>query len=134
MKPNKLTNNSSSCIFFDTRCFPCFNEFNSLFYNNGKKFIPLNVGELLTPIGLAYRSMDDGSRHSDVTGFYLNTQSFTKEENMFLIKILKDRFNLDCTIQKDRKNYRIYIKANSMPHFIKLVKPYFHSTMLYKIS
>lgn len=78
--------------------------------------------------------MDDGARHSNGNGFYLNTQSFTKEENIFLIKNLKDKFNLDCTIHKDKKNYKIYIKANSMPHFKSLVTPYFHSTMLYKIN
>jgi len=55
--------------------------------------------------------MDDGNRAQ--SGFYLNTQSFTKDENLFLIKILKDKFDLNCTIHKQKQKdfiYRIYIK------------------------
>jgi hypothetical protein len=33
---------------------PIFNEFYDLFYKDGKKIIPKNIGELLTPISLAY--------------------------------------------------------------------------------
>jgi hypothetical protein len=33
---------------------PCFNEFRELFYIAGKKVIPNNIYELLTPKGLAF--------------------------------------------------------------------------------
>jgi hypothetical protein len=32
---------------------PCLNELNQLFYPEGKKVVPLNIGDLLTPAGLA---------------------------------------------------------------------------------
>jgi hypothetical protein len=75
---------------------PCFNELYDLFYVNGVKIIPLNIGELLTARGLAYLSMDDGCNLG--SGFILSTQSFSKEENLLLIKILKDNFDLNCTL------------------------------------
>ena len=51
-----------------------------------------------------------------------------------LVSVLKDKFNLDCTIQKDRNQPRIYIKAKSMPLFRELVTPYFHESILYKLN
>lgn len=67
-------------------------------------------------------------------GFYLNTQSFTNEENLLLVKTLKDKFNLNSTVHKARQNYIIYIKADSMSNFKNIVKPYFHESMLYKLD
>ena len=79
---------------------------------NGKKIIPANLGELLTSRSLAYWAMDDGSKTG--TGFRLNTQSFTKEENFFFFirRTLKDNFNLDCSLHIHSKNvYRIFSAA-----------------------
>jgi hypothetical protein len=79
--------------------------------------------------------MDDGSKTG--SGFRLNTQSFTKDENLFLIQILKDNFNLDCSLHLQNKkgnHFRIYIKAKSMPDFKFLISPYFYDSMLYKLN
>jgi hypothetical protein len=77
-----------SSIYFETYSLPCFNEIYSLFYLNGKKIIPKNIEELLTPQGLAYFSSDDGSKAS--SGFILNTNSFKKKEVELLIRVLKN--------------------------------------------
>ena len=42
------------------------------------KIIPLNIGELLTPIGLAYWFMDDG--YAERSGYMLCTDSFSEFE------------------------------------------------------
>jgi hypothetical protein len=77
--------------------------------------------------------MDDGNKTG--TGFRLNTQSFTKIENLLLIQILKNKFDLDCSLHSTGNNQqRIYIKTISMLKFKDLVSPYFHESMLYKIS
>jgi hypothetical protein len=122
-------------LTFYSYILPCFNKFYLLFYSTGKKIIPLNIGELLTARGLAYWSMDDGNKIEN--GFFLNTQSYTKDENLMLINVLKEKFNLDCTLIKHRKEInqtRIYIRAKSMPDFIALVNPYFHNSMMYKLN
>lgn len=41
-------------LSFATLALPCFNELYSLFYFEGKKIIPNNIAELLTPVSLAY--------------------------------------------------------------------------------
>lgn len=51
----KSTKNNFESIKFITRSLPCFNEFREQFYNtNGVKYIPSNIGDLLTPVVLAY--------------------------------------------------------------------------------
>ena len=130
---DKRTNKTYSTIKFSTVTSPLFNYYFNLFYVKGIKIIPANLGELITTRGLAYWAMDDGNKTG--TGFRLNTQSFTKDENLFLIKILKDKFDLDCTLNISNKiQYRIYIKTKSMPKFKELVSPYFHESMMYKIT
>jgi len=98
------------------------------------KSIPLNIGELLTPAGLAYWAMDDGGKYNK-NNFILCTNSFTFEEVQLLIKVLKENFDLNCTIHKTNEvQYRIYILKDSMEKFRALVTPHFHESMMYKLS
>jgi len=76
---DKRTNKTYSTIQFSTLTSPLFNYYYNIFYVNGNKVIPANLGELLTARGLAYWAMDDGTKTG--TGFRLSTQSFTKDEN-----------------------------------------------------
>src|SRR5690606_35467523 len=59
---DKRTNKVYNSIYFRTYSLPCFNYYYHLFYVDKIKRIPLNIGELLTPVGLAYWAMDDGSK------------------------------------------------------------------------
>jgi len=49
--PDKRTGLIYSTIRFKTLSLPCFNEFYDLFYPNGQKVVPLNIADLLTPLG-----------------------------------------------------------------------------------
>ena len=52
---DKKTNISYKSISFATLTLPCFHHYKNLFYNDeNKKIVPLNINQLLTPIGLAY--------------------------------------------------------------------------------
>jgi hypothetical protein len=51
---DKRSGKEYSAIYFTTYCLPCFTELYELFYPDGKKVIPANIGELITPLGLAY--------------------------------------------------------------------------------
>ena len=57
---DKRTGKVHSSIRFSTYSLPCFNELYDLFYQNGLKIVPLNIADLLTPLGLAYWVFDDG--------------------------------------------------------------------------
>jgi hypothetical protein len=52
---DKRSNITYSSINFATLTLPCFTYYRNLFYNSdNKKIVPLNINQLLTPIGLAY--------------------------------------------------------------------------------
>ena len=72
-----------------------------------------------------YWAMDDGTKQG--SSFILNTQSFPNAENLLLIQILKIKFDLNCSLHKDRNKYKIYIKKESMLKFKQLVLPFFMS-------
>jgi len=130
---DKRTNKVYTSIVFNTYSLPCFNYYHELFYVNGVKIIPKNIGELLTAKSLAYWAMDDG--HKKDKNFVLSTNSYTLSEVELLIKVLKKNFDLNCTSQEGIKDqYRIYIKLDSMDKFRSLVTPHFHSSMLYKLA
>lgn len=129
---DKRTDKIYTSIVFNTFSLPCFNHCHELFYVKETKTIPHNIGELLTPIGLAYWAMDDGCKQS--SGFNLCTDSYTLSEINLLIKVLKENFDLNCTYHnKGEDQYRIYIKLDSMDKFRALVTPHFHSSMMYKL-
>lgn len=118
---------------FSTRALPCFNELYLSFYRDKVKVIPNNIFfYLLTPIALAHWIMGDGAVLNK--GLVLCTDSYTLQEVVKLVNVLKIKFDINCTIQ-GIKNYRprIYVGPESLPKLITLVKPYFLSNMLYKL-
>jgi len=51
---DKYTGKIRQNLSFSTLSLPCFNELYELFYLNGKKIIPNNIADFLTPLSLAY--------------------------------------------------------------------------------
>jgi LAGLIDADG DNA endonuclease family len=83
---------------------------------------------------LAFWAQDDGS--STTEGFYLNNHSFSFREQLILQQALfikKINFGLICNIHKHESQYKLYIRAKSLPQFRSLVLPYFTPSMLYKL-
>lgn len=104
-----------------------------MFYNSeGNKILPQNLKELLTVKGLAYWLMDDS--YKSQKGIYICTESFSLSENIFLIEILKSKFDLECSYHQTTNGYRIYIFSTSKDKLISLVKPYFLRHFYYKLE
>lgn len=105
------TNNSYSSVNFATLSLPCFNYYRNIFYNSDNlKIVPSNIQNLLTPRGLAYWIMDDGSLQNK--GLHLNTYGFSNKEVLILKSTLENMFGentLKCSIHKHKKGERIYI-------------------------
>ena len=127
------TNKTYSAISFTTMQLPCFNVFKDMFYLSNVKKVPNNIYELLTPRGLAFWIMDDGSRHG--LGLHLSVYAFSNEDLDKLLFVLQDKFNFRCSIHynRDRKP-RIYIFKESMDKLRHLTSPYFVKEMLYKLG
>lgn len=85
-----------SAISFTTMQLLCFNVFKEMFYVFNVKIIPNNIYELLTPKGLAFWIMDDGSRQGD--GLHISVYTFFNKGVDKLMFTLQDKFNLKCSI------------------------------------
>ena len=110
-----------------------------LFLNEeGKKIVPYNISELLTPRSLAYWIMDDGQQVKR-GGVTLCTDNFKHEEILMLQDALKSKFDLKTTIHIKKgilNTYeRIYISKNSVFESLKpsIVK-HMEDSMKYKLN
>jgi hypothetical protein len=121
---------------FNTFTFRSFNWIHRLFYNNGRKVIPGNIYEYLTPLALAVWIMDSGCFAN--SGIRLATNSFKLKEVELLQDVIKSKYNLETTIQniyiKDPNSIYIKIKPKSVNKLRNIVGPYIHFSMLHKLG
>ena len=133
---DKRTNKIYSSVSFATLSLPCFNDYKNLFYNSDNlKIVPSNISQILSPRGLAYWIMDDGSLQNK--GLHLNTYGFKEEDVLLLKQNLENMFgenSLKCSIHKHPKGQRIYIWEESMVLLKNNISQYMHKDMLYKIN
>jgi hypothetical protein len=78
--------------------FTCLNKYHDFFYKDKKKFVPLNIQDLLTPIGLAQLLMGDGYFHNGVV--LICSENYTKEEQELLIVALASKFGIKAALNK----------------------------------
>ena len=92
-----------------------------------KKIVTENIRELLTPWGLAFLIMDDGSIQG--SGLHVSVYGFSNTDVDKLMFTLQDKFNLKCSIHYNRDNKpRIYIIH------VYFSKTFFIKEMLYKLG
>lgn len=121
---------------FSTISHPTLTSLYNIFYRNGIKIIPENIGEVLTsPFSLAAWFMDDGNKNHQAV--FLNTQQFSLAEQERLRKCLLKNFDLESSINKHwvfngRQLYRIRISTESTKKLYDLVKDFILPSMLYK--
>jgi|1185.fasta_scaffold123034_2 hypothetical protein len=116
---------------FRTRSMPCLTELHPLFYVNKVKVIPHNIYELLTPIALAHWIMRDGTNEKG--GLILCTDSFSLKDVVRLMNVLIIRYGLNCTLRYFGQYPRIYIRRDSMANIQRIVEPFIHPSMMYKL-
>lgn len=130
---SKLTGPYSGYAF-QTLVFPCINFYHDLFYKQGKKHVPSNIEEYLTPIGLAFWIQDDGTFHIRDKILTLCTDSYSEEEVTLLMEVLKKKFNLKCRKERKGTCYRIIIVKSSIDSVKNLVLEHFDPSMYYKLG
>jgi heme/copper-type cytochrome/quinol oxidase subunit 1 len=115
-----------------TRALPCFTVLRDIFYRGRIKIIPDNLYDLLTYEGLAHIIMGDGA--FKFKGITLNLQSYSIKELILFMNVLKIKFNIDCTLQKSRNQYTVYIKVNSAKNLYPKIKKFIVPSMRYKFE
>ena len=79
--------------------------------------------------------MDDGTLFKN-KGLKFRTNSFTLKEVQYLSMLLKNKYSLKTSLHKTGviNQYNIYISKSSLNDLIKIVKPYIHHSMYYKLN
>ena len=118
LRQNKGFNKTYYGFEFNTFTFRSFVWIYKLFYKKGKKVVPINIENFITPLTLAIWISDDGTFVPSTGGrggVRIACNAFSLQEVEYLTTILKTKFNLDTSIhyKKGKNNIfyeRIYIK------------------------
>ncbi len=129
---NSSPRQSGSCYYFRTVSHSYFHTLHGMFYVNGRKVLPKQIEEWMSPLIFSVWLMDDGAK--DGKQLRINSQSFTPEENERLIGILKANLGITATLNRDKDRYRLRVKATSMSNVRQAVVPYLIPSMQYKFS
>ena len=129
-KPKRGNVNS---YYFRTISHPELNRYRKLFYDTeNRKILPNKLLRMLNLRSLAIWIMDDGSR--DGRSLRINSQNFSYSEHIILKDILRNNFEVEANIHKDRHMFRLWIKAKDMDKLKKNIFPHIIPSMLYKLS
>lgn len=117
--------------FFHTVTTPRLRPLHVRFYAHGEKHIPRDIAGDLTPRALAVWIMDDGclTRHELI----LNTQSFPFAEQELLLRVMRERFAVSGTINRDRRNYRLRFSKSQAKKLSGIVRPFIIPSLQMKI-
>lgn len=129
---------------FETGASPIFTCLHELWYkwdSNQTKFvkiIPNCIEQMFSAKSLAHWVAEDGffDSYGRTQTVILCTESFSKEDCILLQNLLL-KYDLLSTLKvrnKATNRYRIRISKISMPKLRELVKPYIHSSFLYKLG
>ena len=124
-----------------TKSLPVFNFYYEMFYklnpltNKYVKIVPGNINELMDPIVLAYLLQGDGNFDKNRNRVRIYTNSYQKQEVENLALAINTKLNIYIAPLHDRKDQWILtIGAKNLDLLRKIVIPYFHPTMYYRLG
>ena len=129
-------------VWFITYRHKAFEFYYNQFYplvrntNTRRKRVPKNIYQLLTPRGLAYWFMEDGTfKQQSLTkkSYLFSTQCFSLNDQKKLQQVLRKKFEIYADIHKDKNSYRLYILAHSNDTFLQQIREYIHPKFKYKL-
>jgi len=119
-------------IIFGTRNYPCLNELYDMFIDKGKKRVPVDIYNELTPIALAHWIMCDGGfLHK---GLILCTDSFDIKDVINLMNVLLIKYNISSTIHRSGNLPRIYISRKEIHKLVNIVNDHIIPFSKYKFT
>ncbi|MDQ0413467.1 endonuclease [Mesobacillus stamsii] len=125
----------SETFYVQSRTTPLLTLLKKSWYAGKKKIIPLQlIEQTLSPESLAWWYQDDGHlvwKNGSPRKIILSTDNFTREENFGLIKILRELFHLEFSL--DGQNRLCLYDQPQILYFIFLVQDYIHPSMARKL-
>lgn len=108
-------------------------------YIDGRKVITKQMVDKFTLLSLAFWYLDDGTiRHrnendKESPSIQISTCAYSKDENLILINMLRDKFGIESTLRREKNKYwSIYITVEGTKVFLDLIKDYIPTCMKYK--
>lgn len=130
---DKRTNKWYNKYFIRFLTNPIYTEIKEKLYPNGIKTVSQEWLNKITPRGLAFWFMDDGTNSGTIA-----INSFSYEEGLLIVNWFKEKWDINCTLHKSVNNgnlqHLLYIKKESRSKFYNLVVEYFIPEMLYKLE
>ena len=124
----------STNLAFQTVSHSAFRFYAQQFYADGRKRVPELIHHWLTPRGLSYWYMDDGSlKSSQSKGVILNTHGFEQLQVERLARALWDCFGLQVTARRQPDGVQLYVSGRSFETFSAIVEPHVIPEMRYKV-
>ena len=126
--PKARTGNGARLAYrFTTLSLPQLTPYYVAFYCGRKKIVPDVV---LEPLSLAVWFMDDGCKSH--RALYLNTQQFSIQDQLHLVRMLKQQWGIDAALNRDKHYYRLRIAVACVRRFRKIVAPFVLEQFAYK--
>lgn len=127
------TSEIKSTWYFSTISHPELENYYNWFYPKGQKRIPNDLIDYLTPHGIAYWYMDDGSKYG--LSYKISTCSFSWQEHELLKDIFQNKWDITTEIRLQKKYPMFYITKQNTSNikFKQLIDPYILSSMKYKL-
>lgn len=134
-KAKRTHDRVSTNWWFSTVSHAAFRFYAHQYYREGRKCVPKLIHRWLTPRGLAYWFMDDGSmKWKQSRAVLLNTQCFPLDELERLVGILRtEPFELEAGLRRQKEGHQIVIAGRSLERFVKLVGEHLVPEMAYKL-
>ena len=107
---------------------------NSLYLDGRKRIEEGFLSEQLSPRGLAYWVMCDGSLHREGKILTLHSQSFTEGENQLISAVINKKWDLSSQcIPHKKKYYVVQFPGRDAPLLRQMLIPHLVPTMMYKL-
>lgn len=135
-KPKKVTSGNHESInwWFQTVSHGALRFYGQQFYVDSRKVVPKLIHKWLSPRGLAYWFMDDGSmKWRKSRAVLLNTQGFSTRDVQRLTNVLMDKFGVEAKLRRQKEGMQILIPGSSLERFVELIDPYLIADMQYKL-
>ncbi|MFD0944663.1 hypothetical protein [Savagea faecisuis] len=127
----RLIKGYSENYFVRSRVHPIITKLYDIWYPNGTRIVPRTfVRRYFNAEALAWWYQDDGHlkiENGQVRKIILSTESFTKEENEWLIELLYDTFQLQ--FRRDKANRILLYDQFQCFVFLHIVEPYMNDCM-----
>lgn len=106
-----------------------FRSLRETFYQRGRKIIPQGIDEWMNPLFISVWYMDDGHLDKGKSPL-LATDAFSEKDRALLVTLLEGKFGLQTKITSKG---RLRIKKDSASLFFRLVSPWIHLDLSYKL-